>query len=190
MDSKDSPGMEPGKQLRAAFGGGAALARRLGLPVDAAANLFEQRLAPQLIPLVAPRVIGALRHSGLRITAYHRGYIEACMPMRGNRNHAGTMYAGALFMLAEAPAPMLFATAMLRQGLLPIVRSLDLRFLNPARSDVHVTFDLRERIDALEREALRLGKLDFELQSELRDAQGVVVATATAGYQLRTRGLR
>src|SRR3546814_10037091 len=73
--------------------------------------------------------------SGLRVLELQRGYVRCQMPFAGNGNHVGTMYAGALFTLAELPGGALFLASFDIARYYPIVKSLDMRFKKPATSD-------------------------------------------------------
>ena len=44
-----------------------------------------------------------VQNSGLKVVELRRGYVKCLMPMSGNGNHIGTMYAGSLFTVAEIP---------------------------------------------------------------------------------------
>lgn len=90
-------------RLRTATGGAVERARCAGLPVDAAQRLLIKRLSRYVIPFV--------RRSGVRVLALEAGRVVCEMPLKGNVNHIGTMYAGALFTLAEFPGgPLMLAT--------------------------------------------------------------------------------
>ena len=41
--------------------------------------------------------------AGFVVEVIGEGYLRARIPLKGNRNHMGSMYAGALFTLAEIP---------------------------------------------------------------------------------------
>ncbi len=127
-----------------------------------------------------------VRNSGLKVLELRRGYVKCLMPFANNGNHIGTMYAGALFTLAEIPGGAVFLSSFDTARYFPIVKALDLKFLKPAKSDVTVEISLSEaKIAALEAEAADKGKAEFPLDAELRDASGVVVATSHGIYQLR-----
>ena len=108
------------------------------------------------------------------------------MPFERNGNHVGTMYAGALFTLAEIPGGALFLSSFDTRRYFPIVTALDIRFLKPATSDVTIAITLpEERITAIAAEADANGKATFTLDGELTTADGTVVATSHGVYQLR-----
>src|SRR6186713_1511532 len=124
---------------------------------------------------------------GLRVLELRRGYVKCLVPFEGNGNHVGTMYAGALFTVAEIPGGALFLSSFDTRRYFPIVTALDMRFLKPARSDVTIEIALaEERIAAISAEAAANGKATFTLDGSIEDANGVVVATSHGVYQLRS----
>lgn len=133
--------------------------------------------------------IAFVERSGLKVELLERGRVVCRMPFAGNANHIGTMYAGALFTCAEIPGGALFLSSFDPARSFPVVKSLDLRFLKPATSDVRVDIRLNEpeiaRIDA---DLAGHGKAEFVLEGDLTDAQGVVVAHSRGVYQLRAIG--
>ena len=123
---------------------------------------------------------------GLRVVELRRGYVKCLVPFAGNGNHVGTMYAGALFTVAEIPGGALFLSSFDTRRYFPIVTALDMRFLKPAKSDVTIEMTLAdERIAAISAEADANGKATFTLDGEIKDAGGTVVATSHGVYQLR-----
>lgn len=125
--------------------------------------------------------------SGLQVLAGRRGYARCRMPIEGNGNHLQIMYAGALCTLAEFPLGILWAHTVEMKSYIPIVKSIEVKFLRPALSDVEVELSMSEEmIQAVLLNASRHGKADFTLESELKDCDGTVVATSHAIYQLRS----
>ena len=126
-------------------------------------------------------------NSGLRVVELRRGHVKCLMPFAGNGNHIGTMYAGALFTLAEIPGGALFLSSFDTAKLYPIVKELDLRFLKPAKGDVTVEIALDDiHIASLSAQAAEKGKAEFILEGQLKTADGVVVAESRGVYQVRS----
>ena len=126
-------------------------------------------------------------NSGLRVVELRRGYVKCLMPFAGNGNHIGTMYAGALFTLAEIPGGALFLSSFDATKFYPIVKELDLRFLKPAKGDVTVEISLDDdQIAALSTQAAEKGKAEFILEGQLKTADGTVVAESRGVYQIRS----
>jgi acyl-coenzyme A thioesterase PaaI-like protein len=110
------------------------------------------------------------------------------MPLAGNQNHIGSMYAGALFTLAEIPGGALFLTSFDAQHFYPIIKEMNLRFRRPATGDIRVEARLEDaQIQALQKQATEEGKADYVLELQLIDESGEVVAQSRGLYQLRKR---
>ncbi|MDT4845080.1 hypothetical protein FQZ97_790550 [compost metagenome] len=108
------------------------------------------------------------------------------MPYAGNQNHIGTLYAGALFTLAEMPGGALFLTSFDSRRFYPIVKEMNLRFRRPAKGDITVEARLGgEEIARIQRQAEADGKADYLLELQLLDAAGEVVAESRGLYQMR-----
>lgn len=144
------------------------------LPTELARHLTEEKIA-------------FVQRSGLRAEVLEPGYVRLRMPGAGNENHIGSMYAGALFTLAEIPGGALFLTSFDSARFYPIVKEMTLRFRRPAKGDIRVEARLdAERIRQLETEAGERGKAEYSLELQLTDEQGEVMAESTALYQLRS----
>jgi len=128
-------------------------------------------------------------NTGLRVLELRRGHVKCSMPAAGNANHLGTMYAGALFTLAELPGGALFLSSFDAERFYPVVKALDLRFLKPAQGDITVTVGLSDaRIAELQALADARGKAEFALDAALVDEAGEVVAQSHGVYQIRASG--
>ena len=120
-----------------------------------------------------------------------RGTVE--LPAEPNVNHFGALYAGSLFTVAEVLGGLIPGTTFDLEGELagfvPLVKSVEIRFLRPALGTVRASAELspedRERIP---REALEAGKAEFVLEAEIVDREGTVVAVTRGVYQLRRFG--
>ncbi|MBA4243960.1 MAG: thioesterase [Pseudomonas sp.] len=145
------------------------------MPVEIARQLTEQQIA-------------FVRRSGLQAEVLEPGFVRLCMPLEGNQNHIGSMYAGALFTLAEIPGGALFLTSFDVQRFYPIVKELNLRFRRPASGDIRVEARLSgQEIDDLQARAAREGKAEYLLELQLTGVDGEVVAESRGLYQLRLR---
>ena len=130
--------------------------------------------------------IDFVRRCGLKAEQLEPGFVRLRMPLAGNQNHIGTLYAGALFTLAEIPGGALFLTSFDVQRFYPLIKEMNLRFRRPASSDISVEAHLsEEEIARIQAEAEQAGKADYRLELQLRDAAGEVVAETSALYQLR-----
>lgn len=147
----------------------------MSLPAELARQLTEQQIA-------------FVKRTGLKAEVMEPGFVRLRMPLEGNENHIGTLYAGALFTLAEIPGGALFLTSFDVQRYYPIVKDLALRFRRPATGDIWVEARLSAQdIERLQTEAEQNGKAEFSLELKLTDASDEVVAESCAHYQLRRR---
>ena len=123
---------------------------------------------------------------GLKVIELRRGYVKCSVPLNGNVNHIGIMYAGAMFTVAEIPGGALFLSSFDTTRYFPIVKALNMDFLKPAKSDVTVEISLTdEQIAAIQADADTKGKAEFVLEGELKDNAGLVVARSRGTYQIR-----
>ncbi len=130
--------------------------------------------------------VPALARFGIRVTSVAPGSVHLVMPIDGNANHLGTMYAGALFAIAELPGGLLPWTVLPAGNIVPIAKHAELSFLRPARSDVTVAAELDPaQLTALAQAAAEAGKSDFTLHLSVRDTQDREVASSTTVTQLR-----
>ncbi len=143
-------------------------------------------LAAEDLKAFVEKKIPFVERMGLRALSLRRGYVKLTAPFEGNENHIGTMYAGALFTMAEIPGGALFLTSFDTDRFYPVVKEMTLRFLKPAITDVTVELSLSDDdIDRIQAEAGQAGKAEFLLEGEVRDANEDVVATSRGIYQIR-----
>ncbi|MDZ5620924.1 PaaI family thioesterase [Nocardioides bizhenqiangii] len=138
-------------------------------------------------------VIPILAAMGTRVIEAGDGRGTVELPAEPNVNHFGALYAGSLFTVAEVLGGLIPGTTFDFEGELagfvPLVKSVEIRFLRPALGTVQARAELapedRERIP---REALANGKSEFVLEAEVVDAAGTVVAATRGVYQVRRFG--
>jgi acyl-coenzyme A thioesterase PaaI-like protein len=141
---------------------------------------------PEVARQLTEEQIAFVKRSNLKALVLEPGFVRLQMPLAGNQNHIGSMYAGALFTLAEIPGGALFMTSFDVTRFYPIVKEMNLRFRRPAKGDICVEARLSaEQIEQLQNEAQANGKADYLLELELTDANGEVVALSRGLYQLR-----
>ncbi|SFI01217.1 thioesterase domain-containing protein, putative [Pseudomonas guineae] len=142
----------------------------------------------ELVRQLTEEQIAFVHRSGLKAEALEPGYVRLCMPLTGNQNHIGSMYAGALFTLAEIPGGALFLTSFDAQRFYPIIKEMNLRFRRPATGDIRVEARLsKEEIQHLQKQATDEGKAEYALELQMTDDSGEVVAQSRGVYQLRAR---
>ena len=130
--------------------------------------------------------IAFVKRMNLKAEVLEPGFVRLRVPLAGNENHIGSMYAGALFTLAEIPGGALFLTSFDASTFYPIVKEMTLRFRRPATGDIVVEARLSaEEIERLQTEAQANGKAEYVLELQLTDGSGEVVALSRGIYQLR-----
>lgn len=145
----------------------------MAFPLEVARQLTEEQIA-------------FVKRSQLKAEVLEPGFVRLCMPLAGNQNHIGSMYAGALFTLAEIPGGALFLTSFDTQRFYPIIKEMNLRFRRPATGDIRVEARLEAaEIERLQAEAAETGKAEYVLELALTDNTGEVVAQSRGLYQLR-----
>ena len=117
------------------------------------------------------------------------GYAKTAVPLEGNGNHFGSIYAGVLFTVAEIIGGALAVASFDTSAFYPLVKDLRITFTKPARTDVTAEASLTAgEIARIAAEADANGKADYALDAVVADAAGVVVATTHGLYQLRAHG--
>jgi len=146
---------------------------------------FAQKGALKAINTLIGQAIPFASRNRFSVTQLGNGSVTANIPLKGNKNHIGTMYAGALFTVAELPGGIL-SIFNFSAEYYPILKELKMTYLKVAKTDVIVEFSLSsEEIKRIEQEASQKGKSDFTLHGELKDTQGNIVAKSEAHYQVR-----
>ncbi len=125
--------------------------------------------------------------AGFEVLELRRGLLKAKIPFKGNTNHVGTMYAGALFTLAEIPGGVM-AIFEFGPRYFPLLKEMNIKYLAPAKTDITVEFSLTEtQIEQILNTTNEKGKCDFTLEGKLYDKQGELVAESIGHYQLKKR---
>ena len=126
---------------------------------------------------------------GVRMVELRRGYVEATVPMDGNGNHIGTMYAGVLFTVGEVLGGAIAAGSFDLSKVYPVVKDLKINFRRPATTGVTAKTSMtEEQIEELDAKAQAEGKAQFILTAELHDEAGELVAETEGTYQIRAHG--
>ena len=150
--------------------------------------MSEKEIADQLNELMAA-TIPVVHGMGVKAVEARRGYASSSVPMAGNGNHFGVMYAGVLFTVAEVLGGLISLATFDTSAYYPLVKDLKISFKRPATTDVTAEASLDEaEIDRIVAEAAANGKSDFTLETAVTDENGVVVVVATGLYQLRAHG--
>jgi len=130
--------------------------------------------------------VAFIERTGVKALILEKGRIKLSAPLAGNENHIGTMYAGALFTLAEVPGGALFLTSFDVTRFYPVVKEMKIRFRRPAATDVTIEMLMaEEEVGRIQEEAEESGKSEFVLTGEVKDEKGEVVAISEGVYQIR-----
>lgn len=146
-------------------------------------------LSEEMIRDFIENKIAFVQRMGLKVLEMKPRYVRLIAPLDGNENHIGTMYAGALFTLAEIPGGALFMTSFDSSRYYPVVRDMSIRFRRPARGDVTIELSMSvEEVRRIESEVAENGKSEYVLSGELKDKSGEIVVLSRGVYQLRAIG--
>ena len=133
--------------------------------------------------------VAFIERTGLKALDLEPRRVKLMVPLKGNENHIGTMYAGALFTLAEVPVGALYVTTFDVTKYYPIVKEMNIRFVRPARTDATIELTISEEdVARIQSETEENGKAEFVLEGEIKDENGEVVAVSRGVFQLRTIG--
>jgi len=148
---------------------------------------FKMSAALKLVTKFVGQSIPFATRNGFKVIDFRPGYVKAFIPLKPNKNHFNSMYAGALFTVAELPGGIISIFSF-DERYYPILKDLKIEFLKVAKSDVTVEFEItKEELKHLESEASKHGKCPFVLEGEIKDKGGVVVAKSYANYQVRAK---
>jgi acyl-coenzyme A thioesterase PaaI-like protein len=130
--------------------------------------------------------VEGIKRTGIRVLSLRDRYAKMLMPLEGNGNHVGMMYAGSLFTLGEIAGGAIHVTSFDMGRLFPLVKKIEIRFRRPAVTDVTLEVEISaEEASRIQAEALEKGKADYVLNLELKDASGEVVSIVEGTWQVR-----
>jgi acyl-coenzyme A thioesterase PaaI-like protein len=126
---------------------------------------------------------------GVRVAEVRRGFAATTVPVEGNGNHFGVIYAGVQFTVAEVLGGIIALSTFDTTKYFPLVKNVDIKFVSMARSELRAEAALDdETIARIEAEAAERGKADFTMEAVVTDTDGKTVATTRGLYQLRAFG--
>jgi acyl-coenzyme A thioesterase PaaI-like protein len=136
------------------------------------------------------RALGAAiptaQQMGVRVVEARRGFAATTVPVEGNGNHFGVIYAGVQFTVAELLGGAIASSTFDRSKYFPLVKNVEIAFVAMARSELRAQASLDDdTIARVEAEAAQRGKADFTLEAIVTDADGRTVAITRGLYQLR-----
>jgi len=135
---------------------------------------------------IIEKSVEGIKRTGLRVQEMEIRHAKLRMPLTGNVNHVGIMYAGSLFVLGETCGGVIIRCTFPDGKYYTIVKEVTIRFRRPATTDITATVELSDE-DAMriQEEAEENGKADFPLHLELKNQEGEVVAFVTGIWQIR-----
>jgi acyl-coenzyme A thioesterase PaaI-like protein len=143
-------------------------------------------LTPEMATQFVHRAVPAIARLGVVVDAISPGTVELRVPFEGNGNHMGTMYAGALFAVAELPGGLIPLSVLDPGRYVPIVTDMRVHFLAAARTDVRLTARMEpDDLRVLAERADADGQAEFVLQMSAEDLNGRTVLASEATYVLR-----
>jgi acyl-coenzyme A thioesterase PaaI-like protein len=149
-----------------------------------AAGRLKMSAALTLITRFVGQSIPFARRNHFKVVDFKPGYVKASIPLKPNSNHFNSMYAGALFTVAELPGGIISIFSF-GDDYFPVLKDLKMDFVKMAKSDVTVEFSLPdEELVRIEAEVAKCGKCGFVLTGEIKDSSGEIVATSYANYQV------
>ena len=124
----------------------------------------------------------------LKVDSVSNGVYRCSVPLTQNTgNHINTVHAALQWASAEMLGGLVVLANRPDEKFVPVLRSLDIEFKRPARSDI--TAEARftdDEVDAMVSALRTAGRYDFELCALIRDIDGEIVAEARACYAIRT----
>ena len=130
--------------------------------------------------------IEGIRRTGLKVLSLRDRYVKLLMPLQGNINHVGIMYAGSLFTIGEVMGGAIFGASFDMGQYYPLVKEVQIRFRRPALTDITLETELsEERVAKIREDLEEKGKADFTLDLELIDTQGEAVSLVQGVWQGR-----
>lgn len=127
--------------------------------------------------------IEPLRRLGVEVVDYSPNKLTVKVPLEGNANHFGAMYAGVIFSLAEFPFGALFVQRIPLTEMVPTVGEMSIRFMSPVISDLFASIEISDdEWDQIRSEVATKGKAKIIRELKLTDAEGTVKAVATGTY--------
>ncbi len=129
-----------------------------------------------------------VERAGLKVIHLEPGKATCEIPLSPNQNHMETMYAGAQFTLADITGGALLLATFDPERFVPTLKSLDIHFLKPAKSNLHLSLKLNQDvIQRMMEEAESEAKSECVLEGDLADRLGHVVAQMKGTFVLLKR---
>ena len=144
------------------------------------------KLTTEMMKSFIEKPFDFVERMGLRVIELEPRNVKLSVPLQGNENHIGTMYAGALFTIAEIPGGALFLTTFDVSRFYPVIKEMTIRFIKPAKTDVTIGMVMSvSEAKRIVSEAEKNGKAEYVLEGEIKDTNEEVVAVSRGIYQVR-----
>jgi acyl-coenzyme A thioesterase PaaI-like protein len=135
------------------------------------------------------QLIPRAHQMGVTFVELRPGLVRASVPLDGNGNHFGVIYAGVTFTVAEVLGGAMHWSTFDTTTHYPLVTSMAIDFLAPGTGPLTATARLADAdIARLRAEAATGAKVPFVLEAEVVGDDGTVVARTRGEYQLRPFG--
>lgn len=135
---------------------------------------------------IAIDLVEGIKRTGMSVISLKDRYGKLLMPLKGNGNHVGMMYAGSLFTIGEVTGGIIPAVAFDITKFYPIVKEVNIRFVAPAMTDVTIECSIsEEEANNVQQEAEKNGKADFFMEMEIKDTNDTTVSIVKGTWQIR-----
>ena len=127
-------------------------------------------------------------HIGLELVEVAPGRGVVKLPDRPElHNHVGTQHAAGLFAAGEFASGGAFMGAFAEQlaGITPLARSAEIDYRKLARGEITETGRLEDDVAGLLDKLGKDGKVEFDIEVDMTDADGHVVAAMTVKWHVR-----
>lgn len=137
-------------------------------------------------PALIEQAVHVIHETGMKIVELRDRYAKLVMPFEPNVNHIGIMYAGSLFILAECSGGVVYYVSFDTSKFYPIVKDVSIQYRRPVTTDVTLEVKLsEEEVRKIQDEADRVGKKDWAMDLELKDADGQICCLVHGTWQIR-----
>lgn len=122
--------------------------------------------------------------AGLVAEVVEERHVRMLLPLEGkHRNHVGIAYAGSEFVLAEIAGGTLFMATYGTDEFVPILKSVECKYLKPGTKDLVVDLSLTEEEAEEKIKAVKeRGRGDYFLDVPITDIDGEQVALMSFNY--------
>ena len=147
-------------------------------------NMIEEKFKDLAVSAVS--MVPGIERTGIKIVELKDGYVKCVMPLEGNINHVGIMYAGSLFTLGEIIGGIMWGIMFDIEKYYPIVKEINIQFKRPAATDVSLEKEFsEEEAKRIQETAETEGKADYAMELELKDDGGQTVSIVKGIWQIR-----